>query len=484
MQRRHFLASTGALAVMSALSGCGSEVPDEDAAVPPPAEPIADAVTQDVASAVPADFDDELINDFLAESFSEPDSVPSAVSDTVISLRDLEDNPELFITGRQVLYDVRDGKIKAAEMADEDAVDFRHLAIDETFGETAAFSEAVFDLNSDLLLSIAGASHYEIDPETYPEVLFGLRGCELETGSTAEGETIKVREAKIDHIKRRCLIGVWNTVTGHMRVFEGSTVPNLVNMQLHLLWKYTQDPLNDATWPERRSALTNQLPQGLHSYHVGTHLRSSSNAARRHPGAFLQASPSPVLRAQNDLSYSTAENWDPLDWRPASISSDRGVRVTNNNIHAAVNKVFPGYASQGCQTIQGFYQPRGQKAVGAWSAFQKALGITITETDGKYASNLDDESTLYKYFLTSGREARLHTLATEENGYSTALKRLRIGSSGAVVQALRAKLTLSEGDQLDAEAMNEVLRWQSSRMPKDGVITPAMNADFELGLEL
>ena len=479
MKRRDFLVSTGAVAATSLLAGCTQEDGTGSGSslqvdTPPPVVPETST----------ASIDPELINDFLAESFVEPDAFSGPVGETVTSLRDLADNPDLFEQVKNVVQLVADKTITAAEMADEDSVDYAHLVTSSALGDAATFDETPFELNAETLKSIAATNAYVFDEGAQPVVLFGLRGCVLTSGTSAKGQSVELKEAKIDHVSRRCVVGAWDRNTDELSLFEGSTVPNLVNMQLHLFWKYAQDPLNDAEWPFAAAALSNQLPQGLHEYTVGTHLRNSK-PSRRHPGAFLQRSPSPVLRAQNDLSYSFAENWDPLDWQPDPGKSDRNVRVTANNIHAAVNKYFPGYASQGCQTIQGYYEPRGETPVGAWSHFQQAVGIAIIAVDGAFKSNLDDQGLRYKYMLTTGREARLHATAGAESGIQQALKRLRIGSRGPAVVALRAMLELPvDRDVFDAETMNELLRWQSSRMPKDGLVSPDMIASQGLNIEL
>ena len=485
MKRRQFLAGSGALAGSVILGSCGNEgslqaqeqagAGDAARTAMPDAAGVPDAVSAG---------DAELVSDFLAESFAEPDARAGLPADTVTSLADLEQNPDLFAQAGDVIGEVVKGNIKAADLADEQSADYAHFLAEPELQETGRLDATAFQLTSDVMRSICAANHYDIDAIAGDTVLIGLRGCVLASGTSASGERVTVMEAAIDHLKRRCLVGVWNKATGQIEVFEGSTVPNLVNMQLHLFWKYAQDPATGAAWPHRASALTNQLPQGLHAYRVGTHLRWSS-PARRHPGALIQAAASPVLRAQSDLAYSVFESWDPLDWRPDASASDRNVRITGNNIHAAVNRNFPGYASQGCQTVQGYYNPKGQTPAGAWADFQTSLGIEVVENEGQFVSNFDDQDIVYRYLLTTGREARLHAGLAPGESVPSDLKRLRIGSSGLTAANLRSMLGLTGASAvMDAEAMNEFLRWQSSRMPKDGAVTARLDRDHVLGLSL
>ncbi len=485
--RRRVLAVSGA-ALAAGAFGCAPK-PDETASGPAPGAPDAAPDPQQAATVDPATAaeDEEFRREFIAESLSEneatPGSTATTVSSIVTSAVELENNPSLLRALNTIKREVKDKVTVAVAVLDGESPDYHCIVHDNAWGADGSLSPSAFTLTGDVLKSIATSASYFTTIQGKKTVLFGIRGCGFDTGSPRSGTAIKVKEQTIDHVGRLCLIGAWQPATGEIWAFEGSTVPNLVNMQMHLFFHWTRTTQLKNV-PKIEELMCGQMPAGLHRYEVGTHRRSAKTYDLRYPGSILQVSESPVLRAQKDLHYKVTDAWDPLQYQSPGYrdKGDRFMRVTNCNIHAGLRNTDPKFSSQGCQTIEGMYEPKGVKATGRFAEFQNTLGITILP-DGpdKYKSSAD--TTPYFYMLTSGREARLHA---QNAGNADAIKRLarvRIGSTGAVATRVRPLIGLDAGDTIDALAMNEILRMQDRRgVPLDGVITPALADELKLAI--
>jgi hypothetical protein len=466
IHRRQFVAGASAAALTAGMAGCGPKAATGATA--------SDA-TQQAGAIEPVT--DELVQSFLAEGLNEGDPTNPA-TDVVTSWDELTANPDLMERAKTVVEDVSSKKLVAKAVADGESPDFIQFATPE-FGKDGELAAGEFVLNDVVLRSIAEANGYTaaLKLETRPTVIFGLRGCALpgDDASSASGADIKVREAAIDHVRRRCLVGVWDTGTGNIQAFSGSTVPNLVNMQYYLFWRFSQTAASDIKWAKTTACL---LPQGLHSYTVGVHLRREP-PARRQAGALVQTTATPILRAKDDVGYTVFDEWDPLDWEPGGAES--GMRLVGVNIHAGVNHSMPPYASKGCQTIFGWYKDPATPDK-LWKDFQNSLGVTVSQ-DASGAVKFTKEGTVYNYMLATGREARLLAAAAGNPSALATLRRVRLGSTGAPAAALRSFLKMPAGNSVDGNVMLSLLKWQEENdVPRDGVVTPKLSTDWKLNV--
>jgi hypothetical protein len=296
-------------------------------------------------------------------------------------------------------------------------------------------------------------------------VLIGLRGCQAVGQSSGFAKSYTVVEAIPDHVSFRCLIGVWrrgsdNSGNGdELALFRASTVPNADRMNLYA----------------HEGIPCNMLPTGLHQYVVDLHGkgRDGKGTTFRQPGAFVQRSPSPVLRTPlvpnpdtKKLVYRTGDRWDSA----AGVVAD--------NIHAAIlddRGVVPEYSSAGCQTIPGDYDENRRVPTGTWAAFRSAADLQ-EKPDFLDAAGLHttDDGKGFSYLLLTGRDIRLIS-STQNSGLT--MRRLRVGSQGANVGKLREILGLTTSAQpprLDLEVTAALIEWQKDQTgTADGILTPA-----------
>jgi len=474
IHRRQFVAGASGIALTAGLAACGQQT-TKAAEVAPTVQPA--ATVQNVLDADITEVKDELVETFLAESFNEGQPAAQA-ADVVTSWEELQTDPGLMSRAKTVVKDVGSNTLKAKSIADAESPDYiRFVASD--FGKDGELAAAEFTITDAVLRSIAEANGYTaaLKLETQPTVIVGLRGCALTDRDTASatGASITVKEAAVDHVRRRCLVCVWDTKTGNIQAFSGSTVPNLVNMQYYVFWRFFQTGQSPEKWTHGQT-MACLLPQGLHQYTVGVHLRREPKT-RQQPGALIQTTPTPVLRAKRDVGYSILDEWDPLDWEPGG--SERGVRLVGVNIHAGVNRALPPYASKGCQTIFGWYTA-GTTPEMLWKDFQSSLGITVSQ-DAAGAVKFTKEGAVFPYMLTTGRDARLHAAAAGDPVGIGALKRVLLGSKGKGASALREFLKLPAGDTVDGKVMAGLLKWQKGNdLPRDGVVTPKLSTDWKI----
>ncbi|MEM7674773.1 MAG: peptidoglycan-binding domain-containing protein [Myxococcota bacterium] len=406
---------------------------------------------------------EELIEQELAESLNE--TLPPkplergaflAASRNIQTINKRDKLRELLIILKRE-YEKKGDRISTWP-ADERSLDYRHLL---ALKGRARYSRKPFTLTHTILTRLASANGYMTRIQDDRRVIFGLRGCRIARATNAAQRSVRLVEAIPNHFERRCVLGVWDRRRRTVAVFEGSTVPNRVQVDLHWLW---------ADYERRGTAtkspglwMTNLLPQGLYEYDVGTHLEGAWPRSRRQPGSLRQVDAVPVLRARNSASYTFDEHWDYAS------------KPVGDNIHASVyTDYFIGFSSQGCQTVAGNYRPRGYIDRGAWSSFRRALGLLSIDKNTQTTGN-DHER--FAYMLTTGREARLH--ATAPRSVRATLTRARIGTRGREVMAVQRVLARqglldrAPNGHLDRSTAVALIEFQRLRgVPTDAVITP------------
>jgi hypothetical protein len=289
-------------------------------------------------------------------------------------------------------------------------------------------------------------------PQRGPALLFGLRGCTLVSPMGVFGPALELRETTPDHQTFQCTLGILRP-DGSMAGFPASTVCNADYM-------YVQTKL-----PAGKYA--NLLPTGVHGYKVGTHRATSPHPL---PAALLQQRPVMVLRSRrvdnNTMQFRASDDWD-------------GPLLPCDNIHVAYGddaRRYPiKFDSAGCQVIPGYF--RDGRMTGPWAEFCRALGTVGADYVPDTSRN--DDVAQYTYMLLTGREARLLAAGKATEG----LKRLRFGSAGPAVAALRAKLRLRPGDQFDASVQAALIKWQQDQSPRaTAILTPAEASDLGVAL--
>ena len=326
---------------------------------------------------------------------------------------------------------------------DDKSIDYRHLH--------APMVNSVFQLSAERLRDLFVANSFPIETQD-ERILFGLRGCSLVGPAPNPKQfagALALQEDRPDYIEARCVIGVLSLEPLGIWATSGSTVPGI-------------DRLYEAAKDGRPA---NLLPTGAHRYRIGVH--GGTNASRRawQPGAFLQESPVAVLRAHGNLSYSIPDQkWDV------------GVGIPHDNIHAAVRDTRaagpPYFSSAGCQTVPGDYNLARNSPLGAFADLREAAGLrtVLTFTNSAASATLDD-GRRFLYVLLTGREARL----ASQSGDLTALRRLRFGSHGEIVAALRNALAQEPGTTFDQQTMAALINAQIART---GVADAIVTQDF------
>ncbi len=363
---------------------------------------------------------------------------------------------------RDILADLERGAAIPRFAATQDSPDLFHTA--------SALVAEPFALEYRHLLALAEANGFDLALQTNPYVLFGLRGCRIALASSEVfGTSVELIESVPDHFTAQCVIGILDTMAGTIAAYNASTVPDAAFM-------YAQ-----ATGLEG----ANMMPTGLYRYDVGTHGASRPVIETRQPGAWRQARAWPVRRVKSVpqdrvLSYTHAAEWDtgaacgPL--RPS----------TGNNIHAAIldaSGMRIKFSSAGCQTIPGRYAPRPRRPVGAFSRLREAAGLVkelaLQEVGGVLQTKTTDDGKPFRYMLLTGREARIAARATD---IPKVLQRLRYGSRGEALAALRAALaarghacTGEDGGSMGMRTVAALVKVQRELgVPPDGIVTPEL----------
>ena len=317
----------------------------------------------------------------------------------------------------------------------EDGVqpDYRHLDV--------AFADREFELRAEDLEIIIKANQFEPTREQ-KRILFGLRGAMLASGSSATGSSLKLSLTRPNHREFRCTIGVYDTSSGALSAFIGSTVPWFTFVHGYYAG----------------GAKANMLPTGCYPYFVGAH------GARQIPGCFRlgkghaddQQETVAVLRTLNDVTYDTSDEFDPS--------------IPHDNLHPAFGTST--FSSAGCQTVRGTY---ANGHTGEWAQFRKAVGLGERGDNGKR----------FDYVLITGVEA---SIAAKLRGGDPAaalarLARLRHGSRGDLVKTLQQKLKLSPTGLFGAAETRALAALQKAKLgAADGILSPATDTSLELGV--
>ena len=176
---------------------------------------------------------------------------------------------------------------------DEQSPDYSHLADRPPPGSTFEFGPAELEL-------LIAANDFNPD-RTFGRIIFALRGCELVTslekpaGMTKQEDraALTLRDIRPDHHKRRCVIGVYNTVTQRLSAYTSSTVPCRRAV---------------ATYHANKT-LGNMMVTGRYRFEIGWH--HASEPAKRIPGCLIEnGRQKAVLRSINNLVYDTADVWE------------------------------------------------------------------------------------------------------------------------------------------------------------------------------
>jgi len=322
--------------------------------------------------------------------------------------------------------------------ADEDQPDYRHLDYSQTGG---------FEFTADHMELLLRANSFQ-PHEGQDQVLFGLRGCRLSGGVNAavEKETLQLEDARPDHWRFRCVMGVYHRATRKLSAFTGSTVPNRYGVWV----QYRTNPGGNSVLSQK----ANILPCGMQAHVVGTHGGDT-------PGCFLQGTSDSnrlrvvVLRSQNNLGYDVRDIWHDC--------------VPNDNIHPAYSANTAEFSSYGCFTVKGDY--RGGRHVGEWAQFRRAAGLT----DAGNHNGLR-----FSFVLLTGLEALLASRLTAQQAGEAELKenlfRLRHGSKGEAVRRLQTALGVKSPDgdfgPITKKKLTDV---QRARLGwADGVFSPEM----------
>jgi endonuclease G len=276
-----------------------------------------------------------------------------------------------------------------------------------------------------------------------PRLLFGLRGCMLAPEAGKKNAVVSTRP---DHVKPRCVMGVWNTETDTVDLFSASTVPGVDLMEKHIQGRLR----------------CNMLPTGLHGYQVGPH------RGPRQPGAFIQKTPVWVHRSTKDLIYvldQPGTQWDDLDGE-----------LPFDDLHAAMlssRKTAPFFSSAGCQVVVGAYS--GKVPTGSWADFRKAAGLKHPP-QMRDESHTSDDGIEFDYVLLTGKDAQLAASGTED-ALKTA-RALRFGSSGPLVEDLQTKLSATKQGTgiektgiIDRKTLGAIIAWQTAnKLAQTGII--------------
>ncbi|MBB3035267.1 peptidoglycan-binding domain-containing protein [Alteriqipengyuania lutimaris] len=302
-------------------------------------------------------------------------------------------------------------------------------------------------LTGDHIQALARRNNFR--PEAGQYIFFGLRGIlPVDIGGTDFASSHRVRLTDINHRYMRCTLGQFDTQSGKIAVFPGSTVPHI----------------NYIASAQRRGGIgANMLMLGHFTYKRGVHKPGKSGGHR----AFRQASFFPAWRSADDYDFDLDDE----------VDNDGG--YVWDNLHCAYNDNIdvPKFASAGCQVVCGRQEsPEGKKnETGPWRKFvANAYGASSAQKT-------------YSYCLFNGAEL----LLLDVRKPSDISQSIRFGSSGPLAQkaqaALRkAGLPLGEPDgEFGRNSLDALLAFQTREFgpgTADGIIGP--NTAARLGLKL
>jgi hypothetical protein len=257
-----------------------------------------------------------------------------------------------------------------------------------------------FTLSDDVLRDMFAISSFPV-PEA--ELVFvALRGCQpLQFGGSPFRVSHDLMASPIDYRHMRCTIVQWNTGTGRLAVFVGSSVPHIMAIESRL-------PYNGEGVNRLASGHFGKIP-GMpdHRYMKGNH------GEDRHL-AFRNESKLPVWRTGDDLDFEGDDRFE--------------FGVVYDNLHCArqVNETASFYSSFGCVVVAGKEGDSGASALtselGPWKQFlANAYGM---------------EQRAFVLAIFEENEA----LRTAELGYAARTPTVRFGSRGILVERLQAGL--------------------------------------------
>ncbi len=299
------------------------------------------------------------------------------------------------------------------------------------------YSDHKFALTVQSLLTLARANDFQFPPPEHDKLIIALRGCQLEGGATSVEavQSAQLVATRPNHEDYRCLIGVADTASGRISLYQGSTVPRRTGMA-----RYANG-----------GSPCNLLPTGCYRYAVGTHYSRTNgalyNVLRLGDGPEIaDASMATVLRTTNDLAYGTRDAWDRT--KPA------------DNIHPAF--LTNTFSSLGCITVQGSQQFKSKTAKGSglWQDFRVAAGI-----DGS------NRGARYDMVMVTGHEAAAYAHAVDPS----TLVCLRHGSDGDRVERLQSQLNLNADGDFGPTTKHALAKAQMGRLGwATGTWSPAM----------
>jgi hypothetical protein len=328
---------------------------------------------------------------------------------------------------------------------DSESPDYAHLG-------PCLLCGVAFSLVPEDLALLAELNDFPVTEAGDTPILFGLRGCGIIKDHAGSSREVTLKDDRPDHLRPRCVLGVWDRLQGRILVYPGSTVPDARAVA--------------SFFGSGRAG--NLLPTGLYRYIVGPHVTSKSR-----PGCFLlrktltEKRVVVVRRSRDDLSYTDRDLVDPC--------------MPGDNIHPTFFSQPIGFSSFGCQTVVGTADEGGNHK-GPWSEFRKAAGLV--DADGEPGKP-------YLYMLLTGAEARL---ASEMRRAGLAcdpisrmkLRRLRFGSKSEAVRALQARLGFGNPDGDFGRATSERLYARQRIIPpqgrSDGILTPELDEALGWGV--
>jgi hypothetical protein len=333
-------------------------------------------------------------------------------------------------------------------MNDHNHPDYVHLPPD---AKGQGFSFAPDDLERLI-------KHNRFEPHlgSHNRLIFALRGASLVGSAHAQEQRSELNlvDVRPDHMRFRCVIGIYDTSTRKLSGYTASTVCNAgaVLACYNFYNGFSRDKEG------------NILPTGCYEMCVGTH-RGSVVV----PGVFRlgsgpevgSASKQTVLRSANDVTLGTQDVWDPC--------------IPKDNLHPAFGT--DRFSSLGCLTVRGTYSGQGRHE-GEWGKLRNAAGLNSDVGMG----------TRFDMVLLTGLDAataaslRMRGI-TDDAAFDETVGCLRRGSQGPQVGKLQEKLSVAQTGTFGwettlalAEHQKRVLGWASG--------TYGRNMDALLGFEL
>lgn len=320
----------------------------------------------------------------------------------------------------------------------EDA-DLAHLAVHNQAAALLDSDEGTatreFLLTTHVLEALLEAG--ELEGAVYPVsadpglCLFALRGCvPVSPDDVAEARSgVRLRVARIDHLRPRCVIGLWKKDQAQVIVFSASTVANRQAMDLQAAAFGRARAHQAPVW-----RVANTLAAGAHLFTQGRH-GSWHPAALRSAALNGQAHRQPALRS---LSGAVKRGDLVLD-----------MAVVMDNVHPGLTPSDPGgaaFSSEGCLTIC------ERRPIPGWSANPPdwAVFSSLLRLDPRRQPNRQ-----FPLVLLTGAEGWLAA-----NGASAPV--LRYGAEGRRTGALRDSLGLPPQGRFDGAVLERVLAAQGA----------------------